>query len=88
MSYIVPKDIPKTCGECDFARESTKYDDKVICTLSRSAGITYMVSHQKYAFCPLREVKELQTLFHRENVKKYLQENPPKYVAAEREVTE
>ena len=83
MSYIVPRDIPRTCVECNFSRPIKVFNDEIPCDLE---GI-YVKAHEKYAFCPLVEVRN-DPLFSRGYAEKYLRENPPKGLIMGREVTE
>ena len=73
MSYIVPRDIPKTCDECPFAAYSPTRNS-LICTLDDNC--LCVERDTRYAFCRLIEVK--QSLFSADNARKFLKENPPK----------
>ena len=56
MSYIVPRDTPKTCSGCIFSRWSQIYEGKYWCVLNESDEAIYVELHQKSFNCPLIEV--------------------------------
>lgn len=83
MSYIVPRDIPKTCGECPFSHYSETYNS-LMCALE---VINLCVEREeRYAFCKLVEAKG--TLFNAENAKRYLGQSSPTSSETAKEVTE
>lgn len=83
MSYIVPRDIPKMCGECHFSSHSETYDS-LMCTLDENN--LCVERDQRYAFCKLVEVKG--TLFNAANARRYLGSSLLTSGEEEREVTE
>ena len=56
MSYIVPRDTPKTCSGCIFSRWSQIYEGKYWCVLNESDEAIYVELHQKSFNCPLIEI--------------------------------
>lgn len=56
MSYIVPRDTPKTCSGCTFSRLSQIYEGKYWCVLNESDEAIYVELHQKSFNCPLVEI--------------------------------
>ena len=83
MSYIVPRDIPKTCDECYFSAYSAGHNS-LICMLDEN--ILCVERDERYAFCKLIEVDG--SLFNSENVRQYLGSSLPTNVEVVREVTE
>ena len=83
MSYIVPKDIPRTCDECYFSAYSAGHNS-LICMLDEN--ILCVERDERYAFCKLIDTDG--TLFRRENAMEYLKDNPSKDGRVDREVTE
>ena len=76
MSYIVPRNIPKTCDECPFSAYSPKRNS-LVCTLDDNC--ICVKRDERYAFCRLVEVS--RTLFS-------LRTNLPTDGTTVREVTE
>ena len=83
MSYIVPRDIPKTCDECPFSAYSAKHSS-LMCTLDDNC--LCVERDKRYAFCRLVEVT--RSLFSKENARQYLRTNLPTDGPTVREVTE
>lgn len=83
MSYIVPRDIPKTCGECFFSSYSVEHNG-LLCGLDEN--ILCVKRDEKYAFCKLIDADG--TLFSVANVRIYLGSSLPTNGETVREVTE
>ena len=84
MSYIVPRERPKTCDECSFSAYSPQYNS-LRCMLSEN--ILLVKRDARYAFCPLIDI-ENGPLFDKERARKYLGTNLPANSPVIREATE
>ena len=84
MSYIVPGDRPKTCGECSFSSYEPKYKS-LRCMLDDNR--LYVERDTRYAYCKLIDIDK-GALFNKENAKQYLGANMQSGCQTVREVTE